>query len=91
MLRLLAGWIWRLITGKKRVFKAMPPPIPGIVFQVLPERGADGSIRSRSRIAFDGADMLTPEEIADLRKSAKETSAYMQGRFAHLRPKPEEK
>jgi hypothetical protein len=32
-------------------------------------------------------DLLTPEEIADLRREAKETRAYFKKAFAHLRPK----
>jgi len=32
-------------------------------------------------------DMLWPEEIADLRKQAKEDSAYFKKAFAHLRLK----
>jgi hypothetical protein len=32
------------------------------------------------------ADMLTPAEIAALRRGAKETSAYCRKAFAHLRP-----
>lgn len=31
--------------------------------------------------------LLTPEEIADMRREAKETRAYYQKAFAHLRPK----
>jgi hypothetical protein len=33
-------------------------------------------------------DWLTPEEIEDLRREAKKTTAYAQKVFAHLRPKP---
>ena len=32
-------------------------------------------------------EMLTPEEIADLRRKAKETREWAQKYFAHLRPK----
>jgi hypothetical protein len=33
-------------------------------------------------------DMLTPEEIAALRRRAKENAAYFREAFAHLRPSP---
>jgi hypothetical protein len=40
------------------------------------------------RVQFVGwrAEMLTPEEIAALRRRAKENSAYFRKVFAHLRP-----
>jgi hypothetical protein len=33
------------------------------------------------------SEFLTAEEIADLRREAKETTAYARKAFAHLRPK----
>jgi hypothetical protein len=47
--------------------------------------------RAAARMQFVGwraVEMLTPEEVAALRRRAKENSAYFREAFAHLRPKP---